>query len=101
MQKYILDAQGQPQAVDLVTWAKWFETHDADRVVAKTQVSDEVRVSTIFLGLDHAFTLGAVPVLWETMIFGGPLDEYQERYSSRADAEAGHMAAVMRAGGHV
>jgi hypothetical protein len=31
------------------------------------------------------------------MIFGGPLDEYQWRYSSWDDAEAGHRAAVKKA----
>ncbi len=91
--KYILDADGQPQQCnDLMAWAKWFET--ANRHVAETQF-ESVRVSTVFLGLDHSFG-GIVPVLWESMVFGGPLDGEQERYTSRADAEAGHTALCQR-----
>jgi hypothetical protein len=90
--RYILDAAGQPvHEPDLNTWGSWFET--AERHVAKDQIGD-VCVSTVFLALDHRFGGGGDPVLWETMIFQGPHDGYQERYTSRAAAEAGHAAAV-------
>ena len=79
-------------ATDLIEWGVWFQT--ADRDVAKTTVG-EVLVSTVFLGLDHNFGEGP-PVLWETMVFGGPLDEETDRYTSREDAEAGHAAMVER-----
>lgn len=71
-------------------WAHWFET--ADRHVARDKIG-RVSVSTVFLGLDHSFG-GGTPILWETMIFGGEHDGYQERYSSRADALRGHASAV-------
>ena len=51
-------------------------------------------VSTVFLGLDHAFD-GGTPLLFETMIFGGEHDEYQERYATWDEAEAGHLVAGM------
>jgi hypothetical protein len=54
-----------------------------------------VRVSTVFMGLDHSFGDGP-PVLWETLVFGGLWDEYQWRYRSRSDAEAGHTDIVKR-----
>ncbi|PYQ83171.1 MAG: hypothetical protein DMG02_34130 [Acidobacteria bacterium] len=48
--KYILDAQQQPvEEPELLTWGRWMET--AERHVAVDQVRD-VKVSTIFLGLD-------------------------------------------------
>ena len=50
-------------------------------------------VSTVFLGLDHAWN-SDVPVLWETMIFGGEHDQYQERYTSHEDALEGHKKAL-------
>ena len=85
---YILNAAGAPQAVhDVRTWGAWLET--ADRLVAQDQFGDVV-VSTVFLGLDHRVGADGPPVLWETLIFGGPLDGEQRRYTSRADAEAGH-----------
>ena len=76
---------------DLLTWAKWFED-DSERRVALTEI-DGVSVSTVFLGLDHSFG-GGTPILFETMIFGGEYDDYQERYHTLEEAQAGHEKAV-------
>lgn len=54
---------------------------------------DSISVSTVFLGLDHSWGDGP-PVVFETMIFGGPLDDDQWRYCTLADAKAGHRRAV-------
>lgn len=90
--KYILDADGNPVVEpDLIKWVKSFET--MDRIVKKTQLSHGVKVSTVFLGLDHSFG-GSKPILWETMIFGGEHDGYQERYSTHDDALSGHDKAI-------
>lgn len=75
---------------DLMTWAREFE--DRGREVAFDRVGD-THVSTVFLGLDHNFGSGE-PLLFETMIFGGPLDEYTWRYETWEQAEEGHRAAV-------
>lgn len=94
---YILDAHGKPVPCDTLTWALWFES--ADRIVKVTHVDhDTVSVSTIFLGLDQSFgwPRGMPPVLWETMVIGGPHDGYQMRYTSRA-AALRHHAALVRA----
>lgn len=93
--RYTLDANGEPQPCDdLIEWARWFET--AERHVAhdldEGDGNRRVRVSTVFLGVDHNFRDGP-PLLWETMIFGGPHDGYQRRYSSRDAAYAGHQDA--------
>lgn len=74
-----------------IEWAQSFDS--ADRVIARTEIGKDVVVSTVFLGLDHSFGKGA-PLLFETMIFGGPHDEYQERYSTFEEAEKGHDEAV-------
>ena len=87
--QYILNAELVPVPCDdIVAWGKWFEK--ADRTMASNKTRGGVLVSTVFLGLDHGFTSAGPPVLWETMIFGGPLDEYQLRYCTYADAMAGH-----------
>jgi hypothetical protein len=97
MRKYILDAANRPVPCDdLNVWGQWFAT--ADRTVARTEVAG-AQVSTVFLGFDHGFGATAMPVLWETMIFGGPHDDWQERYTSHEDALAGHARAVEMAGG--
>lgn len=88
--KYILDGR-TPVPCDLLTWAKWFET--AERHVAKDVMGD-VTVSTIFLGLDHNWGGRGPPVLFETMIFGGPQNEYCERCSTWEQAEAMHKTAL-------
>jgi len=92
--KYILDGH-EVKPVDLMAWAKWFET--AERHVAKTKINDDVHVSTVFLGLDHSFGAGP-PLLFETMIFGGEHDQYIDRYETWEQAEAGHKKAVEIAG---
>ena len=75
--------------VDLMTWAKWFETDE--RVIKQTKIGD-VKISTIFLGIEHGYEDGK-PLLFETMIFGGEHDQYQERFTTWDEAEAGHTVA--------
>lgn len=75
---------------DILEWGCWFES--ADRRVASTERGD-IRVSTVFLGIDHSFR-GGKPLLFETMIFGGPRDGETYRYSTWAEAEAGHRKLI-------
>lgn len=78
---------------DLLQWAKWFEA--TDRRVALTENGD-IRVSTVFRGIDHQFDNGP-PLLFETLISGGPLDGEIERYSIWEQAAEGHMAMCKKA----
>jgi hypothetical protein len=55
-----------------------------------------IHVSTVFLGIDHGFG-EAAPVLFETMVFGGELDLFQDRYATWNEAVAGHRLAVANA----
>lgn len=102
---YALDDNHQPVLIaDVLTWARLFET--ANSIVAVTEFacgsrSESVkqgRVSTVFLGLDYGWNRfdNRGPILFETMVFGGSLDGEQERYSTWAEAEAGHVAMVER-----
>ena len=74
------------------TIRQWSEQGDNHRRVALDTVGD-AKVSTVFLGLDHGYAT-TEPVLWETMIFGGPHDQDAARYTSREDAKAGHAFVV-------
>ena len=87
---YILNAAGDAEPCDLMTWAKWLGT--ANRVLASDK-RDGVHVSTVFLGLNHRYDNFGPPLIWETMIFGGPHDQYQDRYSTKAEALTGHEKA--------
>jgi hypothetical protein len=93
---YILDSENKPVPVDLHTWGETFGNFTS-RNVGLTQVTSQVTVSTVFLGLDHRLIGEGPPLLFETMIFGGPLDQQMWRYSSWDDAEVGHKLAVEKA----
>ena len=54
----------------------------------------ECSVSTVFLGLNHAFGDNEIPILFETMIFGGEHDQSQWRCSCYKDAEIQHQNAL-------
>src|SRR5688572_298808 len=76
----------------------------SDRVVASTELDEEVWVSTVFLGIDHSHGFGDKPILFETMVFGeekiseGVLSKpfvYREdlgqwRYPTWYEARVGH-----------
>lgn len=79
---YILDENHNPVPVDLFTWATAFEDMP-NRIVKQTTCAASTSwVSTVFLGLDHSFSSNGPPVLFETMVFGGAMDGYQDRYCS-------------------
>ena len=78
---------------DLIEWGRWIEK--ANRHVAQDRVGD-VQISTVFLGLDHSFGQPGPPILFETMVFGGPLDSEMERYATWEEAEIGHKAMLER-----
>ena len=84
---YILEGH-KAVPTDLMTWAKWLEVNQGRRHVADETV-DGVRVSTVFLGLNHAWGSGP-PLLFETMVFGGMLDQEQDRCSTWEEAESMH-----------
>jgi hypothetical protein len=83
-----------PVPVDLLTWVVWYED------VEKRRLADDSigasRVSTVFLGLDHNFAGTGPPILFETLVFNGPLDGECNRYVTYDEAEAGHTAMLMR-----
>ncbi len=71
----------------------------AGRQIARDEL-EGVSISTVFLVLNHSYE--GPPVLFETMIFGGKHDLFQERYCTKAEAIEGHaraLAMVMEAAG--
>jgi hypothetical protein len=82
------DLDGNPIDADEY-WLMWQQ----ERHIARTQIGD-VEVSTVWLGLNHRFLGDGAPLIFETMIFGGPHDQWQWRYPTREAALAGHDQAV-------
>ena len=63
-----------------------------DRRVASDTVG-EADISTVFLALNHGDPDGKA--LWfETMVFGGEHDQWQDRYETWEQAETGHRRVV-------
>jgi len=78
-------------------WGKWFEKEKGKRIVKQESVNG-IKVSTVFLGLDHNWW-GGPPVLWETMCFATDqrFDGECDRCSgSREQAIAMHEKMVKR-----
>lgn len=90
---YRLNPDRSVSPVDTVeeAWAsKWSQGY-----VGNTHIGGDVHVSTVFLVFDHGFG-SEPPLVFETMVFGGPLDQEQDRYSTWEQAEAGHREMVKR-----
>lgn len=87
------DKDGNP--IDRETHAR-LHNEKSYVVVASTTLPNKNRVSTVWLGIDHGF--GQAPVIFETMLFGptGAEDLDSDRYSTLAQAQAGHLAMVAR-----
>lgn len=94
------DIDGSP-ILDVLAWGRLAERRRRDGSFRIG--SDHVNgfwVSTVWLGLDHSFFDGGPPIIFETMIFtegefpGGEAFDYQERYSTLAQAKEGHARAV-------
>ncbi len=87
---YILDDDGHPVKIsNVLIWASFFQ--EADRLIAVDIVGD-VRISTVFLGMDYLNNV--VPLLFETMIFGGDYDGYFKRSPTKKDALIEHENAL-------
>jgi hypothetical protein len=84
---YILNPQNEPLEVDLRVWTQWFQT--SNRQVDVTRIG-EIKISTVFLGLDHNYTKSGPPLVFETLVFGGEHDGYCRRASTWKTAQFEH-----------
>lgn len=51
-------------------------------------------VSTVFLGIDVAFSRGNQPILFETLVVGGVNDGLERHYATWDEAVLGHDSLV-------
>lgn len=93
--RYILDGHRPIPCPDLITWANWYETSKAERIVKQTMIG-ECEVSTVFIGLDMSFADESPRQLFETMVFGGDWDGERRRCATWEDAERQHIEMVIR-----
>lgn len=101
-----MEADGTVRSASVGEWANNYDRkqnrHVADDIVPG------IRVSTVFLGVDHNFGSEGLPILFETMWFYTGEDalsaevativgEVQDRYCTRDQALAGHAVWLARA----
>lgn len=99
METYILEGTKFRKSRDIMEWGKYLEIASTDpfhrHVGRDFFYVDDVEycnLSTVFLGIDHNFGNSGVPILFESMIFGGKeLDESMERYATWETAAKGHL----------
>lgn len=93
LQVYILEGK-QPKLVPIEQYDAWTKelmdrTGSPAVQVAYTHIHHVCEVSTIFFGM-----MPTVDWVFETKIFGGKFDQWEERYATWEEAERGHAEAV-------
>lgn len=100
---YILEDRTPKPVDDMMTWAEWI--NDGSNKIVKRDIAvvrmegkkvGEITVSTVFLGIDHNLANEGSPILFETMVFGGPLDQEMDRCSTWESAEKMHQLMIER-----
>lgn len=108
---YIVRPGGEIVGTDsILEWGAWYEEAgsipgsrpflEGGRRVAWTDLENGDAVSTVFLGMNHAFGSGP-PILFETMIRRAGGYEEQWRYHTHEEALKGHEYAVRFAKGEL
>lgn len=80
------DPAGQP-----ISFAEWVNYAEAARVV-ETVIGD-TRVATIYTGCSSEMP----PLIYETLVSGGPFDRTRRRYRTHSEALCGHDRIVAAA----
>lgn len=96
---YILDKDKNPvPAKDMFQANRLLTDTDSRRVALDDIIVEDygitITVSTVFLVLDHNHSPKSKPVLFESMIFNGELNQSLDRYRTWKEAEEGHKKMV-------
>jgi hypothetical protein len=95
--RYILDDEGNPiKEPDSLKWETWFENNLEKCVVALGRLPNRIAISTIFMGVDYDHK---TPLLFETMVFGGPHNGWSKKYATLKEAQAGHQEILRKESG--
>lgn len=91
---YTLDENKNPVEISKDEWSQAY-ARIRDRQVADTKILN-VTISTIFLGYSYKWPgdIERLPIVFETMIFGGDNDQWCVRTPTWAEAEGTHKIAV-------
>jgi hypothetical protein len=97
--KYMLNGHVPYQEKDLMTWGRWYETSATERTVAFTPKSPHGGnisgdVSTVFTSLEPVGSSSEPPLLFQTVVFGGPWNFWGQNVATWEEAEALHAKVV-------
>lgn len=101
------DKQGKPISMREMGELRFTPVEDGGKVSDYARIGEdrvgEAWVSTVWLGIDHAFYYGDAdvkPLIFETLIFGGEHDQEMFRWATEEEATKGHRDIVddLRAG---
>ena len=93
---YILCDGDVIEEPDYTKWSAWFEsTYKGVELIAESRLGGST-VSTRFLALSMMLDQDSPPMVFETTVDGGWLDNQRERFSSLEEATAGHENWVRR-----
>ena len=97
MGRYYMLCEGKVvEETDYAKWADWYKnSYEQVRCVACTK-SQHSTVTTVFLAMNMTLSKDDPPLLFETKVEGGWLDNEWQRYSTLEEAKAGHEAIVAR-----
>lgn len=103
------DRQGKPMTAEQYeeTFSTDPEEHDRYRRVGQDIVimnGEPCNVSTVWIGIDMGWGFGMpghVPIIFETMVFGGPYDQECTRYATELQAQEGHARVVADLSGNI
>lgn len=88
------DKDGNPMSLE--DWAK--KHSDFDYKSIGDDRSEMWQVSTVWLGINHNFIGEGPPIIFESMVFRNDPEDWEDhdcrRYSTLAEAEAGHAELV-------
>ena len=93
---YMLRGDEVVEEPDHGKWSEWYESsYESIRCVASTKV-EYGTVVTSFLAMNMTLSKADPPLLFETRVTDGWLNDQHERYSTLEQAKTGHEAWVDR-----
>jgi hypothetical protein len=94
MNYYKLSENGET-AIPCTAMEASSELDNGMRLVARTIIAKDVIVSTTFIPITHRISTKGEPIVWETLVFGGPADGRGRRcHGTREDARRMHDGIV-------
>lgn len=88
---YILKNREVVPCDDVIEWGEFMQK--PERIIKQENIGD-IKVSTVFLGIDHDFFRNGPPLVFETMMFGGPFSHECLRSRHILHAKTDHEVIV-------